>query len=285
MLSTFRGRPGLVFHRQRYDDKTMMLVKIGGGAQINLEATIADLATLEQPFVIVHGANVLRDQLAQQLGKEKQVLTSVSGYTSVFSDQDAIDVIMMSYAGLRNKQIVELCQRNEINAVGLTGLDGRLVQGERNKGIRVRENGKTLIKRDLSGKPRSVNSQLMKLLLENGYCPVLTIPIVDEKGFAINSENDDIVAQIANALDIDTVIQLIEAPGFLDDPDDESSLLTRLSVSELQRREASVEGRIKRKLLALTRLCQGGKTRVIIADGRGEQPIINALGGAGTHIS
>jgi acetylglutamate/LysW-gamma-L-alpha-aminoadipate kinase len=263
----------------------MMLIKIGGGEQINLEAAISDLETLEQPFIIVHGANVLRDQLAQQLGKEKTVLTSVSGYTSVFSDQDAIDVIMMSYSGLRNKQIVEICQRNEINAVGLTGLDGRLVQGERNKGIRVRENGKILIKRDLSGKPRSINSQLLTLLLENGYCPVLTIPIADENGFAINSENDDIVVQIASALDIDTVIQLIEAPGFLDDPADETSLVTSMSLSELERREASVEGRIKRKLLALTRLCQGGKTRVIIADGRGERPIISALGGAGTHIS
>jgi acetylglutamate/LysW-gamma-L-alpha-aminoadipate kinase len=263
----------------------MMLIKIGGGEQINLEAAIADLATLEQSFVIVHGANVLRDQLAQQLGKEKTVLTSVSGYASVFSDQDAIDVIMMSYSGLRNKQIVELCQRNNINAVGLTGLDGRLVQGERNKGIRVRENGKTLIKRDLSGKPRSINSQLLRLLLENGYCPVLTIPIVDENGFAINSENDDIIVQIASALDIDTVIQLIEAPGFLDDPADETSLVTSMSLSELELREASVEGRIKRKLLALTRLCQGGKTRVIITDGRGERPIISALDGAGTHIS
>lgn len=263
----------------------MILIKIGGGEHINLEAAITDLAALEQPFVIVHGANVLRDQLAQQLGKEKTVLTSVSGYSSVFSDQDAIDVIMMSYSGLRNKQIVELCQRNDINAVGLSGLDGRLVQGERNKGIRVRESGKTLIKRDLSGKPRSINSQLLTLLLENGYCPVLTIPIADENGFAINSENDDIVVQIASALDIDTVIQLIEAPGFLDDPADETSLVTSMSLSELERREASVEGRIKRKLLALTRLCQGGKTRVIIADGRGEQPIISALEGAGTHIS
>ena len=262
----------------------MMLIKIGGGEQINLAATIEDLATLEQPFIIVHGANVLRDQLAQKLGMEKTILTSVSGYSSVFSDQDALDIIMMSYSGLRNKQIVELCQRNEINAVGLSGLDGRLVQGERNKGIRVRENGKTMIKRDLSGKPRSINTGLLTLLLENGYCPVLTIPIADENGFAINSENDDIVTRIATALEIDTVIQLIEAPGFLDDPADESSLVSNMSVSELRRREASVEGRIKRKLLALTRLCDGGKTRVIITDGRGEQPIIKALDGAGTHI-
>jgi acetylglutamate/LysW-gamma-L-alpha-aminoadipate kinase len=262
-----------------------MLRKRVGGEQINLEATITDLAELKQPCIIVHGANVLRDQLAKRLGMEKTVLTSVSGYSSVFSDQAALEVIMMSYSGLRNKQIVELCQRNGINAVGLTGLDGRLVQGERNKGIRVRENGKTLIKRDLSGKPRQINTALLTLLLDNGYCPVLTIPIVDENGFAINSENDDIIVQIARALNIESVVQLIEAPGFLDDPADESSLVATMSLAELQAREATVEGRIKRKLLALTRLCQGGKTRVIIADGRGEQPVINALAGAGTHIS
>jgi len=262
----------------------MILVKIGGGESINLEAVIADLANQDSPFIIVHGANVLRDQITEKLGLEKTILTSASGYSSVFSDQDAIDVILMSYAGLRNKRIVELCQRSNINAVGLTGLDGRLVQGERNKGIRVRENGKTLIKRDLSGKPRQINTRLLRLLLDNAYCPVLTIPIVDEKGFAINSENDDIVAEMASALEIETVIQLIEAPGFLDDPTDESSLVKHMSVAELNTREAAVEGRIKRKLLSLTRLCASGKTRVIISDGRGEHPIEDALNGGGTHI-
>ena len=262
----------------------MILIKIGGGESINLQGVIDDLANQPQPFIIVHGANVLRDEIAKKLGFEKTVLTSASGYSSVFSDQDAIDAILMSYSGLRNKRIVELCQQQNINAVGLTGLDGRLIQGERNKGIRVRENGKTLIKRDFSGKPRSVNTALLELLLGNGYCPILTIPIVDEKGFAINSENDDIVAKIANALEIETVIQLIEAPGFLDNPEDENSLVPKMSVAELIQREAEVEGRIKRKLLALTKLCAGGKTKVIISDGRGEQPITNALDGKGTHI-
>jgi len=262
----------------------MILIKIGGGEAINLNAVITDLAGQPQPFIIVHGANVLRDEIAKKMGFEKTVLTSASGYSSVFSDQDAIDAILMSYSGLRNKRIVELCQQKNINAVGLTGLDGRIVQGERNKGIRVRENGKTLIKRDFSGKPRSVNTDLLTLLTDNDYCPVLTIPIVDEKGFAINSENDDIVAKIANALEIDTVIQLIEAPGFLDNADDENSLVRKMSLVELQKRETEVEGRIKRKLLALTKLCDGGKTKVIISDGRGERPISDALNGAGTHI-
>ncbi len=262
----------------------MILVKIGGGESIDLRAIVSDLAKLDTPFIIVHGANVLRDTIAEKMGLEKTVLTSVSGYSSVFSDQDAIDAIMMSYAGLRNKRIVELFQRENINAVGLTGLDGRLVQGERNKGIRVREKGKTLIKRDLSGKPRAVNSNLLQLLIDNGYSPVLTIPIADENGFAINSENDDIVAKIAAAMQIDTVIHLIEAPGFMDDPGDESSLVARMSLTELKTREATVEGRIKRKLLALTRLCEAGTTRIIIADGRGDHPVEHALNGEGTHI-
>ena len=262
----------------------MILIKIGGGEAINLNAVINDLAEQPQPFIIVHGANVLRDEIAKKMGFEKTVLTSASGYSSVFSDQDAIDAILMSYSGLRNKRIVELCQQQGINAVGLTGLDGRLIQGERNKGIRVRENGKTLIKRDFSGKPRTVNTELLNLLTDNGYCPVLTIPIVDEKGFAINSENDDIVARIAKALEIDTVIQLIEAPGFLDNPDDESSVVKQMTAVELSQREAKVEGRIKRKLLALTKLCDGGKTKVIISDGRGDSPIVDALNGHGTHI-
>ena len=284
MLSTFHRRPGLGPDREQYDDSLMMLIKIGGGETIDLDAIVTDLASLEQPFIIVHGANVLRDRLAARLGMEKTILTSVSGYSSVFSDQDAIDVIMMSYSGLRNKRIVELCQRNGIDAIGLTGLDGRLVQGERNKGIRVREGGKTLIKRDLSGKPRGINTGLLSLLMEQGYCPVLTIPIADENGFAINTENDDVIAQISAEMQLDTVLQLIEAPGFLDDADDESSLVEKMSIGELHQREARVEGRIKRKMLALTKLCQGGKTRVIIADGRGENPVIKALEGAGTHI-
>ena len=125
---------------------------------------------------------------------------------------------------------------------------------------------------------------MLKLLLDNDYLPVLTIPIVDEKGFAINSENDDIVVQLAQALDIETVVQLIEAPGFLDDPNDDNSLVAQMTPAELEAREAKVEGRIKRKLLALTRLCRGGKTRIIIADGRGEHPVADALNGNGTII-
>lgn len=262
----------------------MMIIKIGGGASLNLEGVVEDLAGLREPYVVVHGANVLRDAIAKKMGFTKQVLTSVKGYSSVFSDDEALDAILMAYSGLRNKRLVELCQRAGINAVGLSGLDGRLIQGQRNQGIRVVENGKKMIKRDLSGKPKQVNSELLGLLMNNGYVPVITIPIADESGAAINTENDDVICRLQVALKAETVVQLIEAPGFLADAEDASSLEKRLDATELAQREQLAEGRIKRKLHALNKLMQGGIGRIIISDGRTRHPVRDALAGAGTWI-
>ena len=262
----------------------MLLIKIGGGASINLEGITEDLVGIGKPFVVIHGANALRDELGERLGIRKQVLTSVSGYDSVYSDAEAVDLIFMAYAGLRNKRIVELFQRRGVNAIGLTGLDGALVRGRRNPGIRVRQGGKTLIRRDLSGKPAGVNAELLRQLLDHGLAPVLTIPILDERGFAINSENDDILVALNEGLRAERVIQLIEAPGFLEAPDDPGSLVPRMSRAEVGQREAAVSGRMKRKMLALKRLVAAGGTRVVIADGRVAHPVRDALADRGTVI-
>lgn len=262
----------------------MIIVKIGGGADINIEGIIGDLAELDEQFIIIHGANALRDELAEKLGYEKRVVTSVSGYSSVFSDEQALDVMMMAYSGLRNKRVVELCQKKGINAVGLTGLDGRLIQGRRNRGIRVKENGKLLMLKDFSGKPQSINHSLLNLLIDNGYTPVLSVPIIDENGYAINTENDDIVTVLQNTIHADKIIQLIEAPGYLDDPKDMNSVVKEMSQQELIIREEKTEGRMKRKMLALRKLFETGAGQVIISDGRTEHPVNDALSGKGTII-
>lgn len=262
-----------------------MIIKIGGGSGINLKGIIADLAGVDERFLIVHGANALRDKLAEDLGRPKQVITSVKGYASVYSDENLIDVMMMAYAGLRNKRIVEMCHQQGINAVGLTGLDGKVIRGKRNNGIRVYRDGKTKIVRDFSGKPEAVNKGLLELLLENGYVPVLTVPIIDEQNTAINTENDDVTRVLQEALKASVVIQLIEAPGFLEDKDDESTLIRKISPLELEAREAQVEGRMKRKMLALRKLFDRGASKIIIADGRREHPVADALAGEGTIIA
>ncbi|MBK7979678.1 MAG: [LysW]-aminoadipate kinase [Ignavibacteriae bacterium] len=262
----------------------MYIVKIGGGKNLNLKAIIADLKNLNDKFIIIHGANALRDELAEQLNKQKKVITSASGYASVFTDEDSLDIMMMAYSGLKNKRIVELCQQNGINAVGLSGIDGKVIQGKRNSGIRVKENGKLKIVHDFSGKPKSINVNLLNLLLDNGYTPVLSVPIIDENNFAINSENDDIVAVLKRELQADKIIQLIEAPGFLDDPKDYNSLIDFISKDELERRENQVEGRMKRKILAIRKLFENGDATVFIGDGRTETPITDVINGKGTII-
>ena len=262
----------------------MLVIKIGGGDAINLDGIARDLTLVEGPKVIVHGANALRDRLAERLGVEKRILTSVSGYTSVYSDKELIDVMLMAYAGLRNKRIVESFQAHGVNAIGLTGLDGALVRGMRNKGIRVREGGKTLIKRDFSGKPIAVNRMLLGLLLDNGFVPVVTVPIIDERNTAINSENDDIVTVLSMALQPELVVQLIEAPGFLEDEDHPGSVVAHMPRADLARREEEATGRMKRKLMAIRRLVESGSTRVVIADGRSEHPVADVLAGKGTVI-
>jgi acetylglutamate/LysW-gamma-L-alpha-aminoadipate kinase len=263
----------------------MVLVKIGGGEAINLDGIAEDLAAIEGPVVIVHGANALRDSLADRLGIEKRVVTSVSGYASVYSDEAAIDLLMLAYAGLRNKRIVERLQRRGRNAIGLSGLDGRIVAGTRNKGIRVRDGEKRLLLHDFSGRPAAVNEPLLRLLLDHGYTPVLTVPLVDEEGFAINSENDEVVALLQRVLGAALVIELIEAPGLLRDGEGTDSPIAALDASELARLEERATGRFRRKLLALGRLFESGSPTVIVADGRVAHPVADAMAGAGTRIT
>lgn len=262
----------------------MIIIKIGGGKDINAEGIAAGLKDIHEKFLVVHGANFARDELMEKLGAEKKVLESVSGYSSVYSDSSAIDSIMMAYSGLRNKRIVELFQRNGINAIGLSGIDGQLIRGKRNNGTRINENGKIKIIRDFSGKPHEVNAGLLKMLLDNDYVPVLCIPILDEQGYAINSENDDIVAVLKDSLGADTIINLIEAPGLLENKNDPGSLIKKIDASQLENIESSVEGRMKRKILAIRKLFEKGRCRVIISDGRTKNPVKDALDGTGTVI-
>ncbi len=262
----------------------MIIVKIGGGKDVNLDGIARDLAGLPGPAVVVHGANAARDALAAALGRDKTVVTALSGYDSVLSDDAAIELLFMAYAGLRNKQVVEALQRAGVNAIGLSGIDGRVVQGRRTSGFRVRDGERVRIVRDRSGKPVSVNRSLLETLLAGGYTPVLTVPIADETGAAINSENDDVVALLQLSLGADTVVQLIEAPGILRDPGDPTSVVRRLDAGELASWEAAASGRFRRKLLALRRLMEAGAPCVVVADGRGEHPVADALAGAGTVV-
>ena len=261
-----------------------IIVKVGGGASINTEGIIKDLAGKRDRFIIVLGANAVRDDLAVRLNSPVQTITSVSGYDSVFSDKTALEMIMMTYAGLARNRFVECCQKHGINAIGLSGLDGGLIRGRRNSAIRTRQNGKLVVKRDLSGKPTEINTKLLTDFLRGGYTPVLSIPIADAKGYAINADNDNIVAAIHRAIGSKRIYQFIEAPGLLADIDDPNSLIKTLDLPQLKAQQAVVKGRMRRKLLALGKLFEHGPAEIVIADGRAKTPYLDAKAGKGTII-
>lgn len=265
----------------------MMIIKIGGGKTINHKAIIKDLANIESKFIVVHGANALRNEIAKKMNHEINNITSPSGYSSVLTDDNAMDIFLMSYAGLRNKRLVELAQECNINAIGLTGIDGGLITGKRKTAIKAKIGNKVkMIRDDLSGRPNKINTELINLLLNNNTVPFLCPPILSEEGKALNTENDSIVSLLAKELDnVKTIIHFIEAPGLLQDLNNENSLIKKIARQELEHvEEKYTKGRMKRKMLSIREAFENEVEKVIFADGRIENPVTNALKGKCTTI-
>ena len=265
----------------------MLIVKVGGDDGLDLGGIAQDIVAQQRPTVVIHGANQLRDRIAAALGTPPTVVESISGQSSVLSDEPAIDALLAAYAGIRNKRLVEALRRAGGDAIGLTGLDGGLVGGRVNRGIRVRRGDKKVLLRDLSGKPVSINRAFLGHLLATGMIPVLTVPICGEDGTALNSENDEILTELARALQPSDVVSLMGAPGLLADKDDPTSLVPQVHASELEDWEERVEGRMRRKIRALRRFFEApgaSNPAIRLADGRLPEPISRALAGGGTLV-
>ena len=158
----------------------MLVVKVGGSVGINLDYVCADVAHLwneGQKLVLVHGGSHLTNQVAEALGHPPRFVTSVSGFTSRRTDRRTLEIFEMVYCGQVNSGIVERLQALGANAVGLSGLDGRLLEGPRKDALRIIENGRRLVLRDdYTGKVEKVNAGLLNLLIGAGYLPVDSPP-------------------------------------------------------------------------------------------------------------
>jgi len=267
----------------------MLVVKVGGSAGIDLDAVCTDAASLwneGQQMVLVHGGSARTNQVAEQLGHPPQFVTSVSGYTSRRTDRETLTIFEMVYCGEVNKGIVERLQAAGANAVGLSGLDGRLLEGRRKDAIKIVRKGRRMVLRDdLTGTVDTVNVELLRLLLEHGYLPVVTPPAISVDNLAINVDGDRAAARIAAALGAEQLIILSNVPGLLRDYPDESSLIPRIEAARVEEAMAHAEGRMRIKVLGAAEAIADGVGSVTFADGRVEQPIRTALAGRGTVIA
>ena len=264
----------------------MIVVKVGGSLGIDYDALCQDLSQYAQPFVLVHGGSGLLNAVSAKLGHPPQFVTSVSGHESRLTDRRTMELFNMVYGGHMNKMLVEKLQTLGVNALGLTGLDGRLLEGRQKGALKVVENGKKkIIRGDLSGYIEKVNTPLLALLLDNGYVPVLTPPAISHEGVALNVDGDRFAARIAIALKAEALLLLSNVPGLLRDLDEESSLIPAINASQLDALIDEVaRGRMKKKLLGAKEALGGGVGRVVLGDARGAKPVRQALTGTGTVV-
>lgn len=266
----------------------MIVIKIGGSSGINLDYVCADIAALVhdgKPLVVMHGAGKEADALGERLGYPAKHVTSPQGFTSRYTDRTTLEIFAMAARGKINTFLVERLQKLGVNAIGLSGVDGRLLEGTRKDAIRIIENGRQRILRDdYTGRVEKVNADLLHALIERGYVPVIAPLAISYQGDAINIDGDRAAAMIAGALGATQLIILTNVPGLLRNFPDESSLIARLDKNRLEASLDFAEGRMKKKVLGASEALGLGVKQVIFADGRIEQPIQRALEGKGTVI-
>ncbi len=264
----------------------MYILKVGGGKNINWDYIAEDLKSMKKEVIIVHGANAYASIISGKLGIQEKFITSPSGHISRYTDEEAMDLLTMVYSGLVNKKIVSVLQRYDINAVGLTGADGKLLRGMRKDTILSKEGDKIKVIRDSkTGNIISVNTKLINLLVKNGFVPVITIPAITDDGELINVDNDRLVAQLAKELKVEIIVMLFEAPGLLKDKNKELSKIDRIDKNEIDEFIKTTEGRMRKKLLGVKEAFSFGVMKVYFGDGRIKNPVFNVLSGKGTIIS
>ncbi|MDJ0767087.1 MAG: [LysW]-aminoadipate kinase [Myxococcota bacterium] len=266
----------------------MLVVKIGGGSGIPFDGLADDIVALtkeNQKIVVVHGGSFETNRLANSLGHPPEFIQSPSGHTSRRTDRRTLEILQMACCGNVNKNFVRMLQKKGVSAIGLSGLDGAIWTGTRKDTIRSVVNGRTrIIRDDYTGIVRAVNAPLLRLLIDNGYVPVISPPSLAKGGEAINVDGDRAAAATAIALGADELVILSNIPGLLRDLQNDESLIQSLSRHEWAKFDVYAKGRMRKKMLGAKEAIDGGVTRVVLSDARVENPLQNALAGIGTVI-
>jgi len=268
-----------------------IVLKIGGARAVDPAGALADVAQLTadgHDVVVVHGGSTAVDETLENLGEEPTYVETPGGVVGRFTDERTMEVFEMVLPGKLNTDLVAGLQNQGADAVGLSGVDGKLLAGPRKSAVRVQEDGKQKIKRgDHSGTIKQVNADLLETLLDGGYTPVATVPMAGKDGddwLPVNADADRAAAAIAGALDA-TLVVLTDVPGVLRDPDDESTLIEAAETADdFAEIEDAAEGFMTKKVMAATEAIEGGAERVVVADANVDEPVVTAGEGGGTHI-
>lgn len=244
------------------------------GASTDLIADLKNVLS-ENKAVLVHGGGVEVTEIASKLGKEQKFITSPEGFRSRYTDKETIEIYSMVMAGKINKQIVLALLSQGLPAVGLSGLDGEILKAERKKRlIEVDERGrKRVLDGGYTGKINQVNTDLVKLLLEKGYTPIVTPIAISEEYEPLNVDGDRTAAIIAGALKADKLILLTDVQGLIL----KGERIPKISSSEVKEVLSSIGAGMSTKVHSALEALNQGVGEVIITSGKEKAPISSAL--------
>jgi acetylglutamate/LysW-gamma-L-alpha-aminoadipate kinase len=258
----------------------LVVIKIGGsilGADEASPDLIPDLknALSENKIILVHGGGKEVTEIASKLGKEQEFVVSPEGFRSRYTDKETIEIYTMVMAGKLNKQIVQALQKQGIQAMGLSGLDGLLLRAERKKRITVvDERGrKRIIDGGYTGKINEVNANLLRVIIENGYVPVISPVAMSEECDPLNVDADRTAAYIAGALHAEKLILLTDVQGLTLD----GKLVPKLHFSDVKETLPKIGRGMITKVYAAMEAINQGVGEVLISSGVEKLPISSSL--------
>jgi acetylglutamate/LysW-gamma-L-alpha-aminoadipate kinase len=256
----------------------LLVVKTGGRvldqALSNIVSDVHNL-TSTHDIVFVHGGGIAVTEIATKLGKEQRFITSPSGFRSRYTDRETVDIYTMVMAGKLNKDIVAQLQANHVNAIGLSGLDGALIRAVRKKKlVIIDERGrKRAIAGGYTGRIVGVNVGLLRLLLDNGFVPVVSSIALSEEHEPLNVDGDRAAANVAGALKADRLILLTDVDGLVLD----GKVVPRLTPVEAKAVLKQIGGGMITKVHAAIEALSLGSGEVVIASGFVGHPLTGAL--------
>ncbi len=259
---------------------TTMVIKIGGHAMVNdriLEDTIKDIVLLYfvgiKP-VVVHGGGPEISEKMEKFGLKPKFVEGLR-----VTDKETMEVVEMVLDGKVNSKIVTTFIRNGGKAVGLSGKDGLLIVA-RKKEMRMKKGEEEIIV-DLGfvGETEFVNPEIIRILLDNGFIPVVSPVATDLTGNTYNLNADVVAGDIAAALRAKKLIMLTDVPGILEDPQDKSTLIPKIKLPELEkmRSKGAIRGGMIPKVDAIIKALKSGVEKAHIIDGSRPHSILIEL--------
>jgi len=263
---------------KKYSGKTVV-IKYGGNAMINEELKqqvmedICLLWLIGVKVVLIHGGGPEISETMKRLGKKSEFVNGLR-----VTDRETVDIVQMVLAGKVNKTLVNLLQMKGGHAVGLSGIDGGILEAT------MKDEALGYV-----GEITKIRTQPITDLLEKNYIPVISTIASDRQGNTFNINGDTAAACIAGALGAERLIMMTDIAGLLRDKDDPSTLIPAVTVSEAKQlfEEGVISGGMIPKVDCCIEAIEKGVRHVVIMDGRVPHSILMELltdEGAGTMV-